>query len=409
MTPVAGAIDQAITGAGVRMAFQPIVHLPDEVCVGYEALARWPSIPTWSPAAVFAQAADAGVLDRLDAVCVDRAATSALDAGSSSPGMLLAINSEPTVPHVGGADGAALARAASHFSVIFELTERGLLTNPRATLRKVAQLRARGFAIALDDVGAHPDSLALLDIVGPEIIKLDLGLIQGQPDRMQARTVAAVLAHQERTGASILAEGIETDQHLEQALAYGACLGQGHRFGVPGELGSCPASWTPPAVAADVDATGVPSVFELTARGLPIKTVRKEILLALSRQIERLAAAADSPPIILTTMQDVRYFTRATRSVYRALAETSPLVAIFGVDVMAELDAGIRGVDLRRSDPLCDEWTIVVLGPDSSAALVARECATIPGGADGDRRFQMTITFDRSRVALAARKLLDRI
>ena len=46
-------------------------------------------------------------------------------------------------------------------------------------------------------------------------------------------TVAAVLAHRERTGALVLAEGIETDEHLEQARALGATLGQGFRFGRP--------------------------------------------------------------------------------------------------------------------------------------------------------------------------------
>ena len=42
--------------------------------------------------------------------------------------------------------------------------------------------------------------------------------------------MAAVLAHAEATGATILAEGIETAAHLEQAQALGATLGQGWYF-----------------------------------------------------------------------------------------------------------------------------------------------------------------------------------
>ncbi|MCU1694128.1 MAG: diguanylate phosphodiesterase [Mycobacterium sp.] len=38
---------------------------------------------------------------------------------------------------------------------MFELTERGLLAHPHALLAEVTALRADGFAIALDDVGAH--------------------------------------------------------------------------------------------------------------------------------------------------------------------------------------------------------------------------------------------------------------
>ena len=48
-----------------------------------------------------------------------------------------------------------------------------------------------------------------------------------------ARVVGAVLAEAERTGATILAEGIESDRHLRVAQAMGATLGQGWYFGKP--------------------------------------------------------------------------------------------------------------------------------------------------------------------------------
>ena len=44
----------------------------------------------------------------------------------------------------------------------------------------------------------------------------------------------AVNAHAERTGAVVLAEGIETEEHLATARALGATLGQGWYFGRPG-------------------------------------------------------------------------------------------------------------------------------------------------------------------------------
>jgi EAL domain-containing protein (putative c-di-GMP-specific phosphodiesterase class I) len=68
-------------------------------------------------------------------------------------------------------------------------------------LAEAAALRADGFSIALDDVGARPDSLALLDILCPDIIELDMEMVRSHPSDDQTRTLAAVLAHQERTGA----------------------------------------------------------------------------------------------------------------------------------------------------------------------------------------------------------------
>ena len=48
--------------------------------------------------------------------------------------------------------------------------------------------------------------------------------------------INAVRAEAERSGAVILAEGIETEAHLRRAEAIGARLGQGWLFGRPGPL-----------------------------------------------------------------------------------------------------------------------------------------------------------------------------
>ena len=68
------------------------------------------------------------------------------------------------------------------------------------------------------------------------MIKLDLQLMQDSPSCEIAEVVHAVNAEAERTGALILAEGIETEEHLRRALALGASYGQGWLFGRPGEL-----------------------------------------------------------------------------------------------------------------------------------------------------------------------------
>ena len=72
---------------------------------------------------------------------------------------LLLINTEPAVAHIPRARHPALTEACERFQVVFELTERHLLAHPQALLDKVAAIRADGIAVAVDDVGAHPDSL----------------------------------------------------------------------------------------------------------------------------------------------------------------------------------------------------------------------------------------------------------
>ena len=77
-------------------------------------------------------------------------------------------------------------------------------------------------------------SLAFLPLLRPDVVKLDLRLVQERPGPAIAEIMNAVNAHAERTGAVVLAEGIETEEHLVMARALGATLGQGWLFGRPG-------------------------------------------------------------------------------------------------------------------------------------------------------------------------------
>lgn len=119
----------------------------------------------------------------------------------------------------------------SELDVVVEVTERALVNDPGALIAAMTKLRARGLGVAIDDVGADPASLALLPFVEPDVIKLDLRLVRGQADDVIASISGAARADAERRDATILAEGIETREHLDRALVLGAHLGQGWLFG----------------------------------------------------------------------------------------------------------------------------------------------------------------------------------
>ena len=134
-------------------------------------------------------------------------------------------------------------------------------------------------------------------------------------------------------------------------------------------------------------------------------------MIELSDHIERLALTAESPPIVLTTLQKAENFTPAMRRKYATIAKRCPLVAVFGERVPIELEPGVRGVHLERGDALSREWIILVIGPETAAALIARErrCPESAAGQSNEGHFDTVITFDRERVTAAARILLDRL
>lgn len=406
-------LDTAVAGDGLEMVFQPIVSLPEEAVVGFEALARWnPVNDLGGTLEVLARAAATGRRPQLDRLCMHTAIESALTAGLA-PDTMLFLNSEAITPHISRADDEVLARGAGRLQLVFEITERSLLTDPPALLRKVAALHADGFAVAFDDVGANLDSLALLDVVCPDVIKLDLGVVQSLPAYQQARTWALVLDHHERAGATILAEGIETAEHLTRAMALGAALGQGFRFGRPGPLNSHrpDRAGEAPLIRTQRQWSDVGSPFDAIAGSVPTRTERKDTVLALSRYLEQQALEATDPPMVLATMQRAEFFTATTRDQYQRLAGICPLVAVFGHGLTADLGSAVRGFSFDVEDPLSREWIVLTLGVSTVAAVVAREQVDTARNArrDGDRLFDVAITNDRTLVTAIARNLLNRM
>jgi DICT domain-containing protein len=167
--------------------------------------------------------------------------------------------------------------------------------------------------------------------------------------------------------------------------------------------------WRPFRVRGSDFEAKAPSPFTLIEGHHRVRTARKETVIAFSRHIEDQAIRATDPPIVLTALQRAEFLTPGTLQRYVELASRAPMVAIFGLQVPPGLDAGVRGVPLATDDPLCAEWTVVALGPQTAAALIAREADNAAGIDDTERRFDFVITFDRALVTAAAQNLLSRI
>jgi EAL domain-containing protein (putative c-di-GMP-specific phosphodiesterase class I) len=398
----------------VRAVFQPLTDLRTKRVIGYEALARGPAGTCWeSPDALFAAAAAAGRVPELDWACRAAAFRGAM-AGGLPDDVPLFVNVEPVAvgtpcpPHLAGTVRAAEGR----LRVVYEVTERGVARDPAGLLAAVTLARAgtAGTAgIALDDVGAEPASLAMMPLLDPDVIKLDLRLIQGRTSPEVAAIVAAVLAHAERTGARILAEGIEQPRHIDVAQALGASLGQGYLFGRPGPLPPNPGRGARAGElrfrsAAPPHPRDTP--FSVVSAARPTVRSAKDLLVPLSMHIERRSLSAE-PGVLLSCFQQDRHFTPATRRRYDELARTMVLTGALGVGMLAVPATGVLGGRLQISDVLSGEWDVVVIGPQYAAALVARDLGD--DGADGDRRFDAVITHDRDLVIRAAQSLVGRM
>ena len=412
-TTAPSALREVLDRDAVRSVYQPLVELASGRLVGYEALARGPVGPLERPDHLFAAARQEGLLAELDAACRRSALRGALEHGLVAP-LTLFVNVEPEVLERAPLDDlvALAARAPGRLQVVLEITERALTARPAELLQTVQRVRELGWGVALDDVGAESASLAFLEVVQPDVVKLDLRLVQQRPDRAVAEIMNAVNAYAERSGALLLAEGIETPQHRRAAEALGATLGQGWLFGRPsdhpgGPQGADVAPLALPPAGDPVPLESGVTPFDCLPAGTPLRRSTKRLLVQLSIQLEREARRLGGTCVVGATFQHARHFTPDTARRYAGLAAETAFTCVLGEGLGAEPEPGLRGAPLAPGDPVADEWDVTVLSPHFSAALLARD---LHGeGADAERTFSYALTYRRETVVAATRALLGRV
>lgn len=389
----------------VRAVFQPIVDLATGQLTGLEALARGPEgSPYASPFALFTAAAACGRTAELDWVCRATAFRQALAA--KLPGSLsLFVNIEaeslatPCPPDLSD----VVAAAETSLRVFVELNDRALAADPAGLLAAVDRARQMRWGVAVDDVGASLGCLAVLPMVHADVVKLDLRLL-GQDMSRAGRMVFCVMRHLEFTGASMVAEGIETEEDLTGARALGATHGQGHLLGLPGPL----ADHYPmvrsvvPVVGRAVD--DVPSRSPFRALdGVPTRRLDASLVTMSMQFVAEQVHATAGRPVVLASLGPYGEILVEQLAVLQSMAESAVLIVLFGVAVPAEPAPGVQGVSLDIGDPLATDWFVVALTEQSATLQLAR----VPHGAP--HLFDMVMTQRPELVNAVARQLVRRI
>ena len=129
-----------------------------------------------------------------------------------------------------------IIRARKQSRVVAEIDEEDLRNEPALVLEAASRARADGWGVALDNVGATPASLALLPILHPDVVKLDLRVLAQHRGHESAEIEIRSGRTQRSSGAAILAQRVETESDILEARGYGAIYGEGWRYGRPDVL-----------------------------------------------------------------------------------------------------------------------------------------------------------------------------
>lgn len=223
----------------VETFFQRIVKLDRGQTVAHEALCRGldPNLPR-SPKDLFAIAGELGLEKELSQLC----RLTIVDAlGGSASETSLYINVHPreidSLPELTTSLQMIRTQLPDQ-EIVLEVHETtAVRTNIMARLR--AELNALDIGLAYDDFGAGQARFLELAEVPPDVVKFDIGLIQGIDRATEARRklVGSLVAMARDLGIDSLAEGVETAEEADACRELGFDLGQGFFFGRPKPAG----------------------------------------------------------------------------------------------------------------------------------------------------------------------------
>ncbi len=225
-------LEELIADRRVRTLYQPILRLDDLSVAGHEVFSQaLMGDGTADAAALFGLAERSGRILEFERLCRGQALGSArrhLPAGGK-----LFLNTSAAALSDPELLGGGLVRAAAQAglaprAVVLEITERVAIEERRAYREALRELKAAGFGLAIDDMGAGYGGLQGVVDVEPDYLKFDVSLVRDiDRSRIKRSLLETLVDLARRISAQVVAEGIEAEGELQALREGGVGLGQG--------------------------------------------------------------------------------------------------------------------------------------------------------------------------------------
>jgi diguanylate cyclase (GGDEF)-like protein/PAS domain S-box-containing protein len=234
------ALRRGLENDEFRLHYQPLYDLRDRSVTGFEALLRWypPGGSVVPPGDFIATAEDSGIIVALGEWVLREALRQAR--GWQSPGrpLTIAVNvsahqlSKPTfVERL----RTLIAEVDIDPALIeLEVTEGVIIEGAGDAREALFQVAALGVGIAIDDFGTGYSGLAYLKRLPIDTVKIDQSFVRDltvDPD--DAAIVTAIVAMSRSLGVDVVAEGVETEEQLEELKRLGCHRAQGFLLARP--------------------------------------------------------------------------------------------------------------------------------------------------------------------------------
>jgi EAL domain-containing protein (putative c-di-GMP-specific phosphodiesterase class I) len=239
-TELRWAVEQRGTGGVFALHYQPIIDLADGRITGVEALVRWnhPERGLVGPNLFIPAAERTGLIIPLGRWVLAegcRQVRAWHDAFPDRPALTLAVN--VSIKQVVRPDFVETVASVLRDTglpprcLTLELTESVVIEQLQLVTGALDAVKRLGVRVHLDDFGMGYSSLAVLDRLPLDAIKIDRTFV-GAMDREErfAQLVRTIVTLAQNVGLETIAEGVATDAHLSRLRALGCAYAQGFLF-----------------------------------------------------------------------------------------------------------------------------------------------------------------------------------
>ena len=218
------ALRRAIPNGELTLHLQPIIDLRTNRIDGAEALVRWEhqTLGLVAPSDFIPLAERSSLIIDLDRWVIERCCERLAAWRRERPGTQLRLAVNISGRHLMEGNlvndvAAALARTGADPSMLeIELTETHLLGDLERAVASLTALRERGVRVSIDDFGTGYSAMNYLRRLPIDAIKIDRSfVVAATSNASDASVVDAVMAIGRSHGLEVVAEGIETIEHLD--------------------------------------------------------------------------------------------------------------------------------------------------------------------------------------------------
>jgi diguanylate cyclase (GGDEF)-like protein len=235
-----GMLSEALEEEQLRLHYQPKVDLQSRRAIGAEALLRWhhPERGMIPPGYFIPLCEQTDLINPVTAWVMEHAVARLAEWKAQELHPLLAINIS-TRNLVDPMFYRQVRQMVDRYDIDpcmleFEITETAIMQHPEESIGLLGRLRDMRLVLSIDDFGTGHSSLACLNRLPVEAIKIDQTFIrQAAGDSGVCNIIRAAADVGHALGMKVIAEGIEDSETCSLVADLGCDIGQGYHIGRP--------------------------------------------------------------------------------------------------------------------------------------------------------------------------------